>query len=482
MRICAILPLKHNSQRVKGKNYRNFNGKPLFTYILDNLLKCKNIDLIIIDTNSSVIKNMIHEMYKNTHPDTILIYDRPSHLCACDVPMNDILKNVIEQLDLDYTFFLQTHSTNPLLKSETIENAINDFIEKEKLGYDSLFSVKSLQTRLYTKTLDKVNALNHNPEELKQTQDLEPLYEENSCLYIFKKETLFKKNHRIGFNPHLYVMNDIESTDIDTEYDFTIAELLHKSYYENKNKLVLVTGAAGGIGIEICKKFKKKGWVVIGTSRRKEFDSPFIDHYISADITNETEIQNIIDFIRNKYNKINCIVNNAAAQICKSILDMTIDEWDKTYNCNVKSIFLFVKYGIDMLKSSNGNIINIGSVHSINTSDHIAAYASTKAAIAGLTKNLAIELSKFNIRVNCISPGAVDTPMLRAGLLRGHVEGSNPTELVENLGKKHLLKKVGQPCEIANLVEFVANDSNGKFINGSNILIDGGASIKLSTE
>ena len=161
---------------------------------------------------------------------------------------------------------------------------------------------------------------------------------------------------------------------------------------------------------------------------------------------------------------------------------MEESEWDYVFNCNIKSIYLFVKNVLDLMKNNNSSIINIGSVHSVNTSDEIAAYATTKSAIVGLTRNLAIELSKFDIRVNCISPGAVDTEMLRSGLLRGHAGKGTPEELVINLGKTHLLGKVGQPIEIANLVKFVADNENGKFINGSNILIDGGASIKLSTE
>jgi len=244
-------------------------------------------------------------------------------------------------------------------------------------------------------------------------------------------------------------------------------------------KIVLVTGANGGIGIEICNKFKSNNWIVIGTSLIEKYDNKSIDLYISADLTNQESIKNIINIIKKKYNKLDCIVNNAACQICKPIWEMESNEWDLIYNCNVKSIFLFVKYGIDLLKHSKGNIINIGSVHSVATSDEIAAYASSKAAIVGLTKNLAIELGKFSIRVNCISPGAIDTPMLRSGLIRGHAGKGSEEELIQNLGNSHLLKRIGKPQEIANFVFFVCNE---EFINGSNLLIDGGASIKLSTE
>lgn len=246
------------------------------------------------------------------------------------------------------------------------------------------------------------------------------------------------------------------------------------------SNIVLVTGADGGIGLEICKKFKLNNWIVIGTSLIKKFDHISIDWYISGDLNNIETPKNIINYIRKKYNRLDCIVNNAAHQICKPIWEMESEEWDMTYNCNVKCIYLFTKYCIDLLKESKGNIINIGSVHSVATSMDIAAYASSKAAIVGLTKNLAIELGKFNIRVNCISPGAIDTAMLRASLVRDKTENISEEMLLQKIKKLHLLDDIGNPSEIANFVYFISNNCN--FINGSNIVIDGGASIKLSTE
>jgi len=247
-------------------------------------------------------------------------------------------------------------------------------------------------------------------------------------------------------------------------------------------KVVLITGASGGIGLALCEQFKKENWIVVGTSRSTNYDSKLIDCYIPKDLSNENTPKEIMEIINSKYGRLDCIVNNAACQICKPIWEMDSSEWDLIYNCNVRSIFLFVKYGLELLKKTKGNIINIGSVHSVATSDEIAGYASSKAAIAGLTKNLAIELGQFGIRVNCISPGAVDTQMLRAGLLRGHAGNGDSDTLVNNLGKSHLLGKVGNIDEIAKFVCFVSNDENGKFINGANLLIDGGACIKLSTE
>lgn len=493
MYICAILPIKHLSSRVPGKNYRDFNGKPLFTIILDTLLKCSLFDKIVIDTNSDTIKEIINSDYKNK--EQILIYNRPQHLWDGDIAMNIILENVINDLKLTHDLFFQTHTTNPILSCDTINKSIKYFFDKKSEGYDSLFSVKEWQTRLYTLKNEVVEAVNHNPNELLPTQDLEPLYEENSCIYIFSKEILFKKKHRIGYKPLMFIMDDVESMDIDIETDFVIAESVHKCLILDKqsqqtveqNKLepqktVLVTGANGGIGTEICKKFKNDNWFVFGTSIEETCNNPNIDSYFQADFTNSESIKNLIDNVKSKTTTLNCLVNNAASQICKPVWEMEEKEWDLVFNCNVKAIYLLVKNSLELLKQSNGNIVNVGSVHSVVTSDQIAAYATTKAAIVGLTKNLAIELSKFNIRVNCVSPGAVNTKMLKDGLMRGHVRKGNPDELVEKLGESHLLGKVGEPEEIANLVKFISDNKNGEFINGANILIDGGASIKLSTE
>lgn len=482
MKICAILPIKHKSTRVPGKNYRDFNGQPLFMIILNTLIECNIFHKIIVDTNSDIVKEKIINDYSDKN---IILYNRPEELWDGDIAMNVILENVIKELNLDCDIYFQTHTTNPLLNKNTILSSINKYFEKEKEGFDSLFSVKKWQTRLYKLNDKNLEAVNHNPNELIPTQDLEPLYEENSCIYIFQKSILFNKKHRIGYKPFIFIMNDIESSDIDIETDFIIAESIHKCLFLDKkdeNKIVLVTGASGGIGTSICNKFKKDKWTVIGTSIDDNPNNTDIDLYIKCDLTKSHEVKNMTEIIKKNYTKIDCIVNNAASQICKPIWEMEENEWDLTFNCNLKSIYLIIKNSLELLKNNNSNVINVGSVHSVCTSDQIAAYATTKAAIVGLTRNLAIELSKFNIRVNCISPGAVDTEMLREGLLRGHSGKGSPEELVIKLGKSHLLGKVGKPIDIANLVKFVADNENGQFINGSNIIIDGGASIKLSTE
>ena len=211
----ALVPMRHHSQRVPGKNFRPLAGKPLFHHILATLLEVSEIQEIIVDTDSPIIKKGL-----TSHFPSVTILDRPQHLSGDAISMNEIISHDINQRDAE--FFLQTHSTNPFLKAETISTAIKRFF-KSVPEFDSLFSVTRLYTRLYT---EEGSAINHDPSELLQTQDLPPVYEENSCLYIFSKNGFITQNHRIGKKPFLYEIDPEEAWDIDTELDFQVAECL----------------------------------------------------------------------------------------------------------------------------------------------------------------------------------------------------------------------------------------------------------------
>jgi CMP-N-acetylneuraminic acid synthetase len=215
MKLAALVPMRHHSQRVPGKNYRPLAGKPLFQHILDTLKSVPEIDTVIVDTDSEPVMDGVRRLF----PDVKLVA-RPEHLRANDVPMNDILLYDTAQVQAD--FYLQTHSTNPLLKAETISRGIKSFLN-DYPKYDSLFSVTRLQTRLYWQD---GRAINHNPLELLQTQDLPPVYEENSCVYVFTRENLERKKHRIGDSPLMFEIDADEAWDIDEELDFEIADFL----------------------------------------------------------------------------------------------------------------------------------------------------------------------------------------------------------------------------------------------------------------
>ena len=219
----ALVPMRHHSQRVPGKNYRTLAGKPLFHHIIETLLAVPEIAEVVVDTDSEPVMDGLRE-----HFPQVKIINRPEHLRADDVPMNQILIHDTGQYQAD--FYLQTHSTNPLLKPETVSRAINRFLA-EYPNRDSLFSVTRLQTRLYDKD---GRAINHNPKELIQTQDLPPVYEENSCLYIFTRENLIAKQHRISDRPMLFEVDASEAWDIDEELDFEITDFLIKRQLKNE--------------------------------------------------------------------------------------------------------------------------------------------------------------------------------------------------------------------------------------------------------
>src|SRR3989304_4180979 len=202
----ALVPMRHKSQRVTGKNYRHLAGKPLYHYILVNLLACPEIAEVVVDTDSPIIKDGIKEDFPN-----IRVLDRPRHLRGGEVPMNEVLLYDTSQVEAD--FYLQTHSTNPLLKPETISRAIQT-LQVNYPVYDSLFSVTRLQSRLWD-SLGR--AINHNPSLLLRTQDLPPVYEENSCIYIFNRQTLVNRRNRLGERAFMFEIDTAEAWDIDEE-------------------------------------------------------------------------------------------------------------------------------------------------------------------------------------------------------------------------------------------------------------------------
>lgn len=216
-KIAAIVPMRHESERVRGKNYRHFAGKPLYQHIVSTLLLCEEIHTVMIDTDS----DLIMEDAKKALPNTKL-YLRPDHLRNEMTSMNDVLLNSVTQIEAD--FYLQTHSTNPLLKKSSINGAIDAFTAGLS-EHDSLFSVTRLQTRLWSTNTEP---LNHDSSLLLRTQDLEPVFEENSCMYMFSKASLEEHNNRIGARPLMYEVDRLEAQDIDTEQDFLLAEALFK--------------------------------------------------------------------------------------------------------------------------------------------------------------------------------------------------------------------------------------------------------------
>ena len=214
-KIAALVPMRHHSQRVPGKNYRLLAGKPLFHHIIEALLACQLVEEVVVDTDSLPVMESLRESFPQ-----VRILERPEHLRADSIPMNEILAYDTSQVEAD--FYLQTHSTNPLLRPASIQMALQTFLSSYPM-YDSLFSVTRLQTRLW----DQLGrAINHNPAILLQTQDLPPVYEENSCMYLFTRQTLLSRRNRLGERPMMFEIDAAEAWDIDEELDFLLVEFL----------------------------------------------------------------------------------------------------------------------------------------------------------------------------------------------------------------------------------------------------------------
>jgi CMP-N-acetylneuraminic acid synthetase len=222
-KITALVPMKGHSERVPNKNIRTLAGKPAFHWILESLSKSKYIDEIVINTDSEEIAKSASNNFKVT------ILKRPEFLLGDMVSIQPLIEYDLSQTDGE--FYLQTHSTNPLVTTVTIDKAIEAFFAQQE--HDALFSVTEIKTRFYW---PDGTGINHDPKHLIRTQDLEPIFEENSCIYIFSKETNERTNNRLGSNPMMFPMERLESVDIDTMEDFYFAEHLLLQKMKNENR------------------------------------------------------------------------------------------------------------------------------------------------------------------------------------------------------------------------------------------------------
>lgn len=207
----ALIFMKAHSERVPGKNVRPLCGHPLFHWIMHSLSRSRFIQEVIINTDSPEIAEDAEHTFGAT------IHMRPEWLCGDMVGATPLIEYDIANTDGDY--FLQTHSTNPMVSAETIDLAIQTFFSQSV--HDSLFSVTPVTTRMYW---PDGRGINHDPNRLIRTQDLEPIYEENSCLYIFSRGSFAERGNRLGSKPMMFVMDRYEAIDIDYEYDFAFAE------------------------------------------------------------------------------------------------------------------------------------------------------------------------------------------------------------------------------------------------------------------
>lgn len=252
-------------------------------------------------------------------------------------------------------------------------------------------------------------------------------------------------------------------------------------------KVVIVTGGAKGIGEGCVQKFVDANATVISldldgsslknqTDKYAKLESKFSSHQV--DVSNEKQVEEVIKKIQNSYGRIDGLINCAGIQTYGSVTDTTEETWDRTFNVNVKSMFLTAKHVAPiMITQKSGSIVNISSVQSLMSQKTVVAYAASKGAINALTRASAIDLAIDNVRVNAILPGSVDTPMLRtsADMHRGE---KSVEEVLSDWGAGHPLGRIAKSSEVGDLAVFLVS-AESAFITGQSIAIDGGLSIQV---
>lgn len=246
--------------------------------------------------------------------------------------------------------------------------------------------------------------------------------------------------------------------------------------------VVVITGSAGGIGAAGARVFAAAGWHVVGVDRAGGAPPDGVARFVQADIADEAANRAIFEGVAAQEGRLDALVNNAAIQIAKRLVETEPAEWDQVMASNVRAVYLAIRHAHPLLKQSGGSIVNVSSVHAVATSVGLAAYVASKGALLALTRAAALELADDGIRVNAVLPGAVDTHMLRSGLARGHVSGGSIEERLADLGRKHVVGRVGRPEEIGEVILFLADSARSGFVTGQSLIADGGATARLSTE
>lgn len=241
---------------------------------------------------------------------------------------------------------------------------------------------------------------------------------------------------------------------------------------------IVITGCRQGIGRSIAEKFFLEGWKVTGLDCKEPSEDvlPYLDSFHKVDVSNLREMESLARAFESQNIRISCLVNNAAVQYGKRLLDTSLEEWDSTIAVNLSGVFYAVKIFHPFLLG--GSIVNISSVHSRATSEGAAAYAASKGGVSALTRAAALEFARDSIRVNAILPGAIDTEMLERSMKRFE----DPQKSLELLSKSAPLKRIGSPRDVAELTFFLANPSLSCNVTGQEFVCDGGVLARLASE
>ncbi len=247
-------------------------------------------------------------------------------------------------------------------------------------------------------------------------------------------------------------------------------------------RVALITGAAGGIGRATVEAFLQEGWQVVAWDVRPYPGEHPALWSMQVDVADDHQVHCAMAQIGQRWGRLDALVNNAAVQITKPLEETTPEEWDRVHRVNLRAAYLVSREAYPWLRAAGqAAVVHVASVHALATSAHIAAYAASKGGLLALTRAMAIEWAP-EIRVNAVLPGAVDTPMLRAGLARGHLQGASVEERLQALAQRTVARRVARPEEIAQAILFLADHRRSSFIYGHGLVVDGGATIRLSTE
>lgn len=244
---------------------------------------------------------------------------------------------------------------------------------------------------------------------------------------------------------------------------------------------VLITGVCGGIGRAAAHRFTNSGWSVIGVDREDPSGDVSLDRFERVDVSHSEQVSELFAMLTSELPSLDALVNNAAMQINKPIVETSDLDWEQIINTNVRSAFQCIRDANALLKAARGAVVNVASVHAIATSMNVAVYAISKGALVALTRSAALELAADGVRCNAVLPGAIDTKMLRDGLDR-RPNPDGPEGNLRILAERTPLGFVATADDIAPSILHLADNDQSKYTTGQMLVVDGGATIRLSTE